>query len=132
MYPSDYGYATSGGSTNGMVRCVIEEMYIWNSDSTKNCKNNDWLLFSGQQWTLTACANVSIARDVFCVNGGGNVANVRAYGSHAIRPVVYLKSNVKILNGDGSESNPYILSEISDNTNWKIDKKRPEFTGSLL
>ena len=31
-------------------------------------------------------------------------------GSYLIRPTLYLKSNVNIINGDGSKINPYTLS----------------------
>ena len=41
MYPSDYGYATSGGSTTNRESCLAKELYNWNSSSFSDCKNND-------------------------------------------------------------------------------------------
>ena len=41
MYPSDYGYATSGGSTSNRTSCLNSELYNW--DSASDCYNNDWL-----------------------------------------------------------------------------------------
>ena len=63
MYPSDYGYATSGGSTTNREACLAKELYNW--DSYSDCKNNDWLFNSTIQWTLTP--NSSYSRHVFGV-----------------------------------------------------------------
>ena len=53
MYPSDYGYATSGGSTSNRTSCLNKELYNWDSSSYSDCKNNDWLYDSSTvQWTL--------------------------------------------------------------------------------
>ena len=30
MYPSDYGYATSGGTTTNRASCLAKEIYNWN------------------------------------------------------------------------------------------------------
>ena len=60
MYPSDYGYATSGGSTTNREACLAKELYNWNSSSYSDCKNNDWLLDSNtNQWTLTPSSSAS-------------------------------------------------------------------------
>ena len=40
MYPSDYGYATSGGTTTDRSSCLAKEMYNWDSSSYSDCKNN--------------------------------------------------------------------------------------------
>ncbi|MDD7150262.1 MAG: hypothetical protein PUH53_06230 [Mycoplasma sp.] len=46
MYPSDYGYATVGGSTTNKSSCRENELYNWDSSSYSDCKNNDWLFTS--------------------------------------------------------------------------------------
>src|SRR5699024_4402323 len=51
MYPSDYGYATSGGTTTDRASCLAKEMYNWDASSYSDCKNNDYLRRS--HWTLT-------------------------------------------------------------------------------
>ena len=43
MYPSDYGYATSGGTTTNRASCLAKEMYNWDDSSVSDCKNNDWM-----------------------------------------------------------------------------------------
>ena len=103
MYPSDYGYATSGGSTTNRTSCLAKELYNWDSSSYSDCKNNDWLFTGSIQWTLTPR---STSNNVFSVNSYGYV-----YSSKAVLPSVYLKSNIAISGGDGSVVLPYTLKQ---------------------
>ena len=108
MYPSDYGYATSGGSTTNRKACLAEDLSNWYSSSYSDCKNNDWLFNSSTaQWTLTPDSSGSTG--VFRVDNTGYVLNYRAGISLGVRPSVYLTSNVSISGGDGTMNNPYIL-----------------------
>ena len=108
MYPSDYGYATSGGSTTDRNACLNKELYNWDSSDFSDCKNNDWIFNSSYQWTITPRASNSY--NVFNVNSTGYLYGTNASDTYiGVRPVVFLKSNIKIVDGDGSSSNPYIL-----------------------
>ena len=108
MYPSDYGYATSGGATTNRNACLNKELYNWNSSSFSDCKNNDWLYDSSTyQWTLTSRSSNSTI--VFLVRHTGSVYSYIAYNAIGARPVVFLKSNITIASGNGSSSQPYIL-----------------------
>lgn len=108
IYPSDYGYATSGGSTTDRNTCLNKELYNWKSSDFSDCKNNDWIFNSSIQWTITLRASYSDR--VFDVVSAGDVGSIIAYSTYpGVRPVVFLKSNIKIVDGDGSSSNPYIL-----------------------
>ena len=107
MYPSDYGYATSGGSSVNRASCLAKELYSWNSVS--DCYNNDWLYSGAFQWTLTPHSDISYG--VFNVYSSGNVNVNRANNTNsAVSPALYLSSNVKISGGDGSVSSPFELS----------------------
>ena len=108
IYPSDYGYATSGGATTNREACLAKELYNWDSSSYSDCKNNDWIFNSTAQWTLTPHSSKS--HNVIHVNKTGyvndnNYANI----SNGVRPSVYLTSNVNISGGDGTMNNPYTL-----------------------
>ena len=107
IYPSDYGYATSGGSI-GRDTCLATELYNWSSYS--DCYNNDWLYKSGTtQWTLTPSSSHS--RYVFFVGSSGLVDYSVAYStSRAVSPALYLSSNVKISGGTGQEIDPFTLT----------------------
>ncbi len=108
MYPSDYGYATSGGSTTNREACLAKELYNWDSSSFSDCKNNDWLYDSSTyQWTLTPGSSRSDY--VFLVGKPGFVGRSNASYSSEVRPSVYLTSNVKISGGDGTSNSPYTL-----------------------
>ena len=108
MYPSDYGYATSGGSTTSREECLAKELYSWSSSSYSDCKNNDWLYDSNlNQWAITPYSDDSI--NVFSVRSAGYAGNASAPRPNAVRPVLYLDSMVKITGGTGTSSDPYTL-----------------------
>ena len=108
MYPSDYGYATSGGSTSTRTSCLAKELYNWNSSSYSDCKNNDWLYNSSiYQWTLAPYSSDSDY--VFRVRDTGYVDDEGAYAQDAVRPSVYLISKTSILGGEGTLENPYTI-----------------------
>ena len=109
MYPSDYGYATSGGSATDREACLAKEVWNWDSSSFSDCRNNDWLLdSSSDQWTLTPSSSYSSS--VFHVSNRGYLNGIRANRGNGARPSIYLKSNIAISGGDGSRNNPYTLS----------------------
>ena len=110
MYPSDYGYATSGGSTTDRATCLAKEMYNWDGSDVSDCKTNDYLYKSSYyQWTLAPYS--SNARIVFRVDGTGFVSNGHAYiDNRSVRPAVFLKSNISITDvGIGTAESPFQL-----------------------
>ena len=107
MYASDYGYATSGGSTIGRETCLNTVLYNWRNLS--ECPNNDWLYNSSNtQWTLTPDASHSYR--VFRVESREFVSSNNLYYTDGVSPALYLNSNVKIVSGEGTESNPFVLA----------------------
>ena len=111
MYVSDYGYATSGGSTTDRTTCLNKELYSWSGYS--DCYVNNWLFNSTSwQWTLSIPEFFYDAYREFIISSSGYVnASSDDFLSNAVFPAVYLLSSVKIVTGDGSKSNPYTLSE---------------------
>ena len=109
MYPSDYGYATSGGTSMNRASCLAKELYNW--DSASDCISNDWLFDSSNwQWTFSPRAYSSDAYGVFYVNNTGFVYSTdTAYGAGLVRPSVYLISKTSILGGEGTLENPYTI-----------------------
>ena len=108
MYPSDYGYATSGGNSTNRASCMAKELYNWDSSSYSDCKNNDWLLNTATtQWTMSSRANNPSF--VFYVFNTGCVRNFFVNNTYAARPVVHLKSTIKVISGSGTTSSPFIL-----------------------
>ena len=110
MYPSDYGYATSGGSTTDRTACLNTNLNSSNSNS--ECYNNDWLFnSSSSQWTISPVAYSSNASYAYAVNYSGYVYASSAYSNIVVRPVVYLTSNVKISGGEGTSESPFSLAD---------------------
>ena len=109
MYPSDYGYATSGGSTYNRAACLASKPYNWDSSSYSDCKNNDWLYNSGYtQWTLTP--DSSRRGYIFRIDTTGCISyNYIASWSFGVRPSIYLKSDITITGGNGSSATPYTI-----------------------
>ena len=108
MYPSDYGYATSGGTTTDRSSCLAKEMFNWGSSSYSDCGINDYLYNSNiPQWTMTHRSSNSPS--VFFVDFNAYVGDSYARSGFAVRPTAYLKSNVLITGGDGSQTSPYVL-----------------------
>lgn len=98
IYPSDYGFA--GKDSN----CSKDLTY------NKSCGNNNWLNNGDKYWTITARDSNYFANAGWYINPKGNGCYDTVVSDNwGIRPSVYLKSNVTILSGDGTSSNPYKL-----------------------
>ncbi|MBD9075349.1 hypothetical protein EGP91_05070, partial [bacterium] len=110
MYPSDYGYATSGSSTTNRTFCLNKELSSWGADSYSSCKNNDWLYNSGKwQWTLSPTASSSNDYYAFTVSSYGIVYGSYIAFTNFVWPSVYLVSKTTILGGEGTQENPYTI-----------------------
>ena len=97
MYPSDYGYA-AGNS------CVTEtDLYSYD----RGCTNKDWLYISNtNQWLMSPSSGIACV--VF--KSSDYVYLERSNNVYSVRPTFYLKADTNIKSGDGTSSNPYILS----------------------
>ena len=102
MYPSDYAYTFANG--------VDDTCY----SNTYNCKSNSggnpyssWLYKSGTS-QRTFSPDSSIAYFVFLVSSTGFVNDFSATYSFGVRPVLYLRSDIK-LQGSGGSDDPYVI-----------------------
>ena len=110
MYPSDYGYATAGGTTTNRESCLAKELYSWDVSGVSDCKNNDYLFKSSYfQWTLAPASSNS--NNALVVDAEGCVGNYYVVGNTTgVRPAAYLKSSISLSSvGDGSSTSPYQL-----------------------
>ena len=117
MYPSDYGYATDGGTTTNKSSCRSKELLNWDDSSYSYCKNNDWLYTSQSssvnknEWLLSPYSSSSINAAFLTSSGyvGLLDGNGVFYNLFAVRPTFYLDSSVlKIVGtGDGTKDNAY-------------------------
>ena len=112
MYPSDYGYATSGGSSTNRNSCLAKELWNWDSSSYTDCKNNDWLYKNSYSWFITPYIDNSGAS--YSVKSNAYVGYEYNYAPDPVFPTVYLKSSIAFSDGDGSSSSPYIIDECEE------------------
>ena len=106
MSPSDYGYAVGG---EVRANCLANTN-LWDYD-TNNCKTNDWLYKTlNFQWTMSPHANSSNAYNVFQVFTIGNVSSNGARFGNFVRPSLFLIPSIEITGGNGSSTNPFVLS----------------------
>ena len=100
MYASDYGYAASKECTSN----------LYDYDGSANCiTTNNWLDKSEETWLLPQ--GLDSSNGAFLVDSSGYVINGDVgFNESAVRPVLYLSSNVKISSGKGTSELPYQLS----------------------
>ena len=77
------------------------------SAATKSCKNYNYLVIKEDWWLATA--NKDDTSTVFNVSRNGNVTAKVANNYAAVRPVIYLNSNVLYKSGNGTLDKPYTL-----------------------
>ena len=94
MYPSDFGYASINASCRSDLNSI-------------NCKNNNWLFNNTHQWMLSPYSKDPSV--VFFAYSAGGVDGDDANQAHGVRPVLFLKSDIQIIGGMGTESNPYVI-----------------------
>ena len=100
MYPSDYGYAVLASS--------CERTTNFESYGKTACAGNNWLKSDSYQWTLTPIS--STLHYVFYVHYNGDLDSLSASIGFGARPSIYLKSNIAIMGGSGSYSDPFKIS----------------------
>ena len=106
MYPSDYGYSVLESSC---ARTINLESYY-----SSTCAGQSWLYGQGYEWTITPYSDPSnssnaFSTNVFTVYYNGVIRSSETNIGYAARPVLYLDSNVYVINGTGTQSDPYII-----------------------
>ena len=97
---SDYGYSADLSQCNQTLDNYYET----------GCTDTDWLKSNSMYMTISPSAYSDEACRVFGVSIAGSLSSDYANEGHAVRPAVFLKRGVSISGGNGSESNPYVLS----------------------
>ena len=106
IYPSDYRYASSGNDEVPRGRCLTNAMFYWSE--IEACKKNDWL--SSPKWTLTSVTYGDRANLVFAIIPNG-IDHLSVASSRDVYPTLYLKPNVKIIDGTGSKDDAYVITK---------------------
>ena len=80
-----------------------------NGLTTTYCKNNNWLHIDQTYWSITSSSK-NITHAIRIASGSGIYNDNVTSDFVSTRPTLFLKSNVQILEGDGSSNNPYIIN----------------------
>ena len=107
IWPSDFGFATSGGNETSRTVCLNTSLISWGEvlSGTADCSNNDWLSNAG--WTMSPNRlMIGMAYRVM-----DRVVSYETGQVSRVYPVLYLISSIKIIDGTGSESDPFILQQ---------------------
>ncbi len=112
--PSDYLFAAGGEKRATCLQSAYfvnnqcyEEDYFYN-------EQGQWTIFSGESVNTDGSFSAKVVRGTVPseytgnIGGGGQVLN-----AWPVHPVVYLKEDIKITNGNGMKDSPWILSEIN-------------------
>ena len=105
MYASDFGY--------GAVKECVQSLSKYYSDTLCD-KTNNWLAIINYEWLLSQdSGNANTAFSLRTSSNGfvPEVCDGSIACESATRPVLSLSSNIKISDGEGTSSNPYILSQ---------------------
>ena len=108
IYASDYGFASTNAECRNNLRAGVT--YINNKYDFSNgkCNTDNWLAKESWYWTLSPYTNGNNL--IFGVRGNDAVVDrYSAYITNNVSPSVYLKSDIKFINGIGTKNNPYIL-----------------------
>ncbi len=106
MNTTDYVKSSSNSA------CTSVSTYWSNSSCYNNSAIHNYLYSNNYQWTVSP-SDISYASRVFLVGSDGHLIfgnGSYAYIGKGVRPAFYLSSETT-LNGEGTETNPYIVSK---------------------
>ena len=104
MYVSDYGYASDNCETKALNDYN-------NSNDLRICNNTNWLFnLKKLEATVTQYSNTSTSIHYIADNGIVVSTYQASLAQTVVRPTLYLKSEVRIIDGEGTSTNPYIIS----------------------
>ena len=98
------------GTTTINQAVGLLNMYEYQSSYTGTTYSNSYLNNGLYWWTLTP----NSSSNVRSVNSGGSANYGSPSSSHGVRSSINLKSNVRIVDGDGTIDNPYRLNGDND------------------
>ena len=108
-------YTTSGSSQGNKALTypigLITADEVAYAGGVYGSSNSSYYLYTGQNyWTLSPYYFGGGYARMFRVYSYGSLGNGSVSDTNGVRPVINLKANVTISEGDGSSSNPYVIN----------------------
>ena len=112
IYPSDFGYSTSGSEYRSKEACLNDSLYYISDGTIGNvCTYFSWIYNDKySEWTLSPYASRNAGFYVVGVSNDCSVTFHSAWYANDVRPAVFLQSSITIDSGDGSSQTPYKLT----------------------
>ena len=118
MYPSDYGYATTGGTTVSKNECASTALYNLSKSTYSDCINNNWIYNSQTitfgshtyEWLISPAASNSYDSSILRYGAISTfqIENHVYNNYYQLRPTFYLDSSLlKVVGGTGTSTDPY-------------------------
>lgn len=82
------------------------ECLTMNDSKTANCKVNNYLYKTNSPWFINGSDTKKT--NAFVIDKTGKLVSENSSKEHAVRPVIYLNSDI-VVTGSGRESSPYII-----------------------
>ena len=112
---SDSDLYTTSGSSDGN-RALTYPIGLISMDEAwyaggYSSSNSSYYLYTGQAyWAMSPSHFINNGAYVFRVNSDGWLGGNRVDSAYGVRPVVNLKASVQFSSGDGTASNPFVVS----------------------
>lgn len=113
MYPSDYGYAVGGDVRE---EALLTSLTNYETEDGVSFADYNWLKYDSSEWTITP----SLTGTFLTFYKSANLATASATSNYFVRPSLHLGSYIKVVDGDGTRENPYILA-INNNVRYKVN-----------
>ena len=104
------GSITRPSNSGTIVTDAVGLLNMYEYQSSNNGETNGYLNNGLYWWTLTPYSTSNVRN----VNSNGNANDRDPTDAYGVRPSINLKSNVKIVDGDGTVDNPYRLNGDND------------------
>lgn len=115
------------GITTVTAAVGLLNMYEYQSSYHGTTYSNGYLNNGLNWWTLTPYDTSKVRR----VDEYGSAINTGSFGAYGVRPSINLKSNVKIIDGNGTIDNPYRLNG-DDDTNLSGTLLSTRYSGEYV
>jgi len=105
IYPSDYGFS---GPTSTCPRNLTPLAF----NSSPQCRDSAWLWMGEGGWTLTPLRVIGNTNDgnSWHILHNGNLNATPTINTLPVRPSLYLRWDVGVIGGNGSQANPFQIS----------------------
>ena len=108
-------YTTSGAENGNKalqypIGLITADEVAYAGGVTGSSSNQSYYLYTGQNYWTISPYFYDIGACAFILGLSGNLGYWDVYNEYGVRPVINLKKDVTISSGNGTSSNPYVIS----------------------